>query len=122
MQLLDYFHEAPSPLASDPLPYDEKTVYRLMERLRPYDLTKAEMLMIMNIRPTRADVLNAIVEELETRFDQTQQNEITEIVIEVLGQPDGEAERQALVDSAESARKEHDGHPVEGSDGAMEVD
>tara|TARA_R110002060_G_scaffold23255_9_gene31527 strand:- start:154 stop:528 length:375 start_codon:yes stop_codon:yes gene_type:complete len=101
LQLLEYFHEAPSPLASKPLPYNDQTIGTLLERLRPFNFTKAEILMIMNLRPTKAESLNTIVEEMDDRFSDEQQLEIVEIIAEVLGTADGTAERQAMNDQAE---------------------
>jgi DNA-directed RNA polymerase III subunit RPC9 len=107
LQLLDYFHEAPSPLGSKPFPYNENTIMILFERLRPYDFTKAEFLMILNLRPTKPENLNTIVEEMEGRFPGEElQLEICGIIAEVLGKPDGEAERQAMSENAIEARKE----------------
>ncbi len=105
-QLLDYFNEAPSPLGSRPFPYNEHTIRTLLERLRPWDFTKAEFLMILNLRPTKPENLNTIVEEMEERFPGDElQNEIVRVIAEVLGKPDGEAERQAMTDNAKEARK-----------------
>jgi hypothetical protein len=106
VQLLEYFNEAPSPLASKPFPYNENTIKTLIERLRPYSFAKAELLMIMNLRPTNAGNLNTVVEEMEDRFSDEQQEEIVAIIGEVLGRPDGEAERQAMTDNAKEAREE----------------
>jgi hypothetical protein len=106
-QLLEYFHEAPSPLGSKPFPYNEHTIRTLFDRLRPYDFTKAEFLMILNLRPIKPENLNTIVEEMEGRFPGGElQQEICEIIAEVLGKPDGEAERHAMSDNAIEARKE----------------
>ena len=107
VQLLDYFHEAPSPLGSKPFPYNERTIRTLLERLRPWDFTKAEILMILNLRPTKPENLNTIVEEMEGRFPgENLQFEIVGVIAEVLGKPDGEAERQAMSENAKEARKE----------------
>lgn len=107
VQLLDYFHEAPSPLGSKPFPYNERTIRTLLERLRPWDFTKAEILMILNLRPTKPENLNTIVEEMEGRFPgEDLQFEIVGVIAEVLGKPDGEAERQAMSENAKEARKE----------------
>lgn len=57
--------------------------------------------MIMNLRPTKAESLNTIVEEMDDRFSDEQQLEIVEIIAEVLGTADGTAERQAMNDQAE---------------------
>jgi hypothetical protein len=62
--------------------------------------------MIMNLRPTKPENLNTIVEEMEERFpgDETQL-EIVRVIAEVLGRPDGEAERHAMTENAKEARK-----------------
>jgi hypothetical protein len=118
-QLLDYFHEAPSPLGSKPFPYNERTIRTLLERLRPWDFTKAEILMILNLRPTKPENLNTIVEEMEVRFPGDDlQFEIVGVIAEVLGKPDGEAERQAMSENAKEARKE----VLDRGDENMEVD
>jgi hypothetical protein len=62
--------------------------------------------MILNLRPTKPESLNTIVEEMEDRFPDEQQNEIVAVIAEVLGSPDGEAERQAMTDNAAEARKQ----------------
>jgi hypothetical protein len=61
--------------------------------------------MIMNLRPTKPENLNTIVEEMESRFTDEEQNNIVQVIAEVLGRPDGEAERQAMTDNAKEARK-----------------
>jgi len=105
-EILDYFDQAPSPLASKPFPYNENTVKSLLIRLREFRFSKSELIMIMNLRPANAGNLNTIVEELEGRFDDEQQMAIVEAISEVLGKADGEAERQAMTDNANEARKE----------------
>jgi len=63
--------------------------------------------MILNLRPTKPENLNTIVEEMEGRFPGEElQLEICEIITEVLGKPDGEAERHAMSENAIEARKE----------------
>ncbi len=62
--------------------------------------------MIMNLRPTKPENLTVVIEEMESRFSDEQQLEIVGIIAEVLGKPDGEAERQAMTDNATEARKE----------------
>jgi hypothetical protein len=109
LQLLDYFQEAPSPLGSKPFPYNESTIRTLLERLRPWDFTKAELLMIMNLRPTKPENLNTIVEEMEERFPGDElQLEIVREIASVLGRPDGVAETQAMANNAKAARKEEE--------------
>jgi hypothetical protein len=63
--------------------------------------------MILNLRPTKPENLNTIVEEMEERFPgEERQFEIVRVIAEVLGKPDGEAERQAMSENAKEARKE----------------
>lgn len=64
-----------------------------MEQLQPYDISKGEMIMILNVRPTNAAVLSACIEDLPVRLTDDQQNELLGIITEVLGQfplPDGQ--------------------------------
>lgn len=62
--------------------------------------------MIINLRPTKPASLNTIVEEMEERFPDDDQMEIVRVIGEVLGKPDGGAERQAMSENAKEARKE----------------
>lgn len=61
--------------------------------------------MIMNLRPHKPESLNTMVEEMETRFTDEEQHEIVRLITEALGKPDGDAERQAMTDNANEARK-----------------
>jgi len=57
--------------------------------------------MIANLRPTKPESLNTIVEEFETRFpEEDVQQKIVDVIIEALGSPDGTAERQAMVNAS----------------------
>jgi len=67
-------------------------------------------MMIMNLRPTRPENLQVVIEEMEDRFSEEEQVEMADIISEVLGRPDGEAERQAMTDNAKEARKEQQDH------------
>ncbi|RDL41258.1 DNA-directed RNA polymeras-like protein III subunit RPC9 [Venustampulla echinocandica] len=121
-ELLDYLREAPSPLGSQPLPYNERTIKNLLAGLRPWDFTKGEIIMILNLRPTKPENLNTIIEEMEERFpSDTTQAEILKAITDVLGRPDGEAERQAMTDNAREARKEQLDQQAK-QDEEMEVD
>lgn len=76
---------APNPFGQKPVTYNGFTIRRLVEKLQDYDLTKGEMIMILNNRPENAAILNACIEDLITRFTEDQQYEILAIVEEVLG-------------------------------------
>lgn len=87
-EMIKYLESKPSPLSQKPLPFDEKSILKLLERLRDYDLTKGEMIMIFNLRPTSVPNLVTVIEDMEERFTPEQQEDIVSGVIEVLGQFD----------------------------------
>ncbi|KZF25281.1 hypothetical protein L228DRAFT_236396 [Xylona heveae TC161] len=110
-ELTDYLTTTPSPLAGEH-EYTDETIPKLMSALEPYDLTKAEMLMIFNIRPESQGVLDTIVEELDMRLDEKQQEEIVEHVARILGrapEPEGEGE--------DAEGEEEEMEAVEGEEG-----
>lgn len=74
--------------------YDAANGYmlRLMQALEPaIQLTKTELLMLVNHRPYKRELLLPMIEDVETRYDEDQQQVIVDKVGEVLGTP-GEAE------------------------------
>ena len=77
--------------------------------------------MIMNIRPASESNLNTVLEQMEERFTDAQQVEIVTIIGEVLGRPDGEAERHAMTENAKEARQE-EFNQVSQQEEVMEVD
>ncbi|KAI9885073.1 MAG: hypothetical protein M1823_003128 [Watsoniomyces obsoletus] len=83
-ELMDYFRASPSPLAY-PTTYTPMTIRNLFGALRPYDLTKAEMMMLLNLRPNTVALLDVVIEELDARFSEEQQAEIMQIIVRVLG-------------------------------------
>lgn len=59
--------------------------------------------MILNHRPVTLSNLTFIVEEFELRFPEEEvQQEMLDIIAEILGIPDGEAERKAMEDGKEA--------------------
>ncbi|KAK7751942.1 hypothetical protein SLS62_006085 [Diatrype stigma] len=87
-EVLQYLEAFPSPLSQKPPPFDggaEAVVPRLIQRLRAYQLTKGELVMIFNLRPTNVPTLNAVVEEMEDRFSAEEQEDIVNGITEVLG-------------------------------------
>ncbi|KAI9046772.1 hypothetical protein LZ554_009509 [Drepanopeziza brunnea f. sp. 'monogermtubi'] len=89
-ELFEYFKDPAwlSPLASKPLTYNERTIKTLLQRLRHWDFTKGEVIMILNHRPAKPENLNTMVQEMEQRFTDEEQLEIVQIIAEVLGKPD----------------------------------
>lgn len=59
-----------------------------MTRLAKFNLAKAELLTVLNLRPSSTTELEYIVEEAESRFTQEQLEEMLEVIGEVLGRPE----------------------------------
>ncbi|KAF5022619.1 hypothetical protein F66182_5334 [Fusarium sp. NRRL 66182] len=85
-ELLQYLRTNPGPLSQEPLPYTEGCITTLLERLRPYNLAKGEVVMILNLRPASAAALNTVVEDMSERFNEDQQEAMVNIIHQVLGQ------------------------------------
>ena len=58
---------------------------KLLKRLGSYDLSKGEMLMILNIRPPTIAVLNVVIEDMGGRFTDEEHEDILNGIAEVLG-------------------------------------
>ncbi|CAJ2511665.1 Uu.00g072900.m01.CDS01 [Anthostomella pinea] len=98
-ELLQYLESSPNPMSQRPLPYNVAAIPILIKKLRPYSISKGECVMIMNLRPTSIANLNAVLEDMEGRFNEDAQQSIVDIVIEVLGQfppPPEEEEGDAM--------------------------
>lgn len=83
--MIKYFETYPGPLSQKPLPYDVAAIPELLKKLKAYNISKGECIMIVNLRPTGTVVLNAVLEDMEGRFTEQQQEEIVNIITEVLG-------------------------------------
>lgn len=88
-QVMDYLTTPPSPLQNIPN-WNSATIKTLLTRLRPYDLAKAELVMILNLRPLDAVSLFLVVQEMYGRFTEEQHEEMLAIIREVLGTPEVE--------------------------------
>ncbi|RYO82307.1 hypothetical protein DL764_009630 [Monosporascus ibericus] len=84
-EVLQYFEAFPSPLSQKPPPFDAAAIPALLQRLRAYQITKGEFAMIFNMRPTNIPTLNAVIEDMEERFTQDEQEDIVNGIAEVLG-------------------------------------
>lgn len=93
--MLQYFEAPPGPLSQKPLPFDSSAIPTLIQKLHPYQITKGECIMILNLRPTNTPILNAVIEDMEDRFSAEQQQEILDIITEILGQFPQEPEEEA---------------------------
>ncbi|KAI9790546.1 MAG: hypothetical protein M1816_005053 [Peltula sp. TS41687] len=95
-ELMDYLRTPPSPL-KPPSRYTKDTIRDLFNALRPYNLTKAELLMILNLRPQNVGVLDTIIEEMDDRFKHGEEEEILRLIGDVLGRDEvdwGEEEEE----------------------------
>ncbi|KAI1376025.1 HRDC-like protein [Hypoxylon crocopeplum] len=93
-EVLQYFEAPPGPLSQKPLPYDASAIPVLIQRLRQYQITKGEFIMLLNVRPSNIPALNIVIEDMEDRFNSDQQQEILDITIEILGQFPQEPEEE----------------------------
>ena len=86
-----YLTAAPAPLSQDPLPFRSTDIPTLVEKMHGYRLTKGELIMIINLRPSTMAQLWACIEEVEERFTEEKQQEMLDIIAQVLGSfPAGE--------------------------------
>ncbi|GAB0137576.1 hypothetical protein EsDP_00005836 [Epichloe bromicola] len=104
-EILQYLRTEPSPLSQKPLTYNPGCITQLLERLRPYELSKGEVVMILNLRPASVAALNTIIEDMPERFSDEQQEDMVNSVAEILGQfeaaeaaENGEAAEEGDVD------------------------
>ncbi|AEO71440.1 1ae53528-d61c-4174-8042-02ce116dccbb [Thermothielavioides terrestris] len=95
-EVLTYLRQKPSPLErqEETQAYSPDAIPRLFEKLReanlPSELTKGELLSILNLRPPSTAVLSTAIEDMEERFTDDEQNKIVDIIAEVLGRDEAE--------------------------------
>ncbi|KAJ3332360.1 hypothetical protein HDU76_000461 [Blyttiomyces sp. JEL0837] len=77
-EVLKYLSKTPAAIQSD------EDVTAAIAALEKYSLTKAEMLMILNLRPTTDVELYQIVEELDDRMDADRRQQLLEEVDKIL--------------------------------------
>ncbi|KAJ1557299.1 hypothetical protein HK405_000315 [Cladochytrium tenue] len=87
-QLLTVQFEALRYLARTPAAYqDAETLAAFNAAVAPFGLTRAERLMLLNLRPASAVELFSIVEEIGERLSEEQQEQLLEIVQSTLPFP-----------------------------------
>ncbi|KAM0665151.1 hypothetical protein MY8738_002409 [Beauveria namnaoensis] len=96
-ELLQYLRTAPSPLSQTPITYTPSCIKTLIERLQPFELSKGEVVMILNLRPSSVAALNTVIEDMGERYTEDEQEQLVTIISEVLGQFD-EPEPQEAAD------------------------
>jgi len=97
-QLSDYLNppstsRSPIPTYTNSGEYNTENIRALVKGLQPFSLTKNELLMVLNLRPLDATLLDCVVEECDERFSQERQEEMLRVVGDVLGgrEEDGDA-------------------------------
>lgn len=91
LQVISYLREKPGPLANQEQTqsYNQNSATQLLEKIRdakfPSELAKGEFLQVLNLRPSSSAQLSAVVEDMEDRFTEEDQNRLIDIIAEVLG-------------------------------------
>ncbi|KAH8547554.1 HRDC-like protein [Umbelopsis sp. PMI_123] len=67
---------------------DEQQVLAFLEAMKKWQLTKAEKLQILNLRPKTPVELHILIEECEERYSGEQLEELLEIIMQVLPRDD----------------------------------
>jgi len=111
-EVLTYLGGRASPLAQqeEKRAYSEEAMARLIAKTEQegFDLAKGELLMIMNIRPSSIAVLSTILENMEDRFeDAEQQARLVKIIAETLGHDELPANAQEDPNAMESIETGH---------------
>ncbi|KAK4202628.1 putative DNA-directed RNA polymerase III subunit [Triangularia verruculosa] len=97
-EVLEYLQTKPYPLhdQKEKQLYSEKSLELLCEKLAGSfpDITKGEGLAIFDVRPTNIAVLTTLVENIDERFTEDEQQQIVNLVIEILGQDEPQEEEE----------------------------
>lgn len=81
--------------------YAVKLMQKMSELDKEKQLTKTELLMLINHRPASREMLLPMVEDIESRFSEEEQEWIVEQVVEVLGQPGATAEEDGQAEAGD---------------------
>jgi len=84
--------------------YDNDATYLvdLLQKLEPHaKLTKTELLMVANHRPHKRELLLPMIEDIDSRFSEEQQQAIVSVVVDVLGEPSASVENGGQVAEAD---------------------
>ncbi|KAL8765849.1 MAG: hypothetical protein Q9209_007208 [Squamulea sp. 1 TL-2023] len=86
--LTSFAPSATNPSSTSPLPphLPATQIKQLVRELGKFGLTKAEMLMVVNLAPTELGLLDCVVEELDERLGEQEQGELVGIVERVVGE------------------------------------
>ncbi|KAK3315026.1 RNA polymerase II [Apodospora peruviana] len=107
-EVIAYLQTKPSPLADQGKNhvYDQTTFQRLLDRIRDAhfktELVQAEVLMILNLRPSSIAQLAAILEDAEERLSEDEQNKLLDIIGDVLGRDETTENGDQAIESVEN--------------------
>jgi hypothetical protein len=98
-EVLTYLREKPGPLEKqeETGAYNPAAITQLFERIQQEnfqsDLAKGEVLSIINLRPNSTAILSVVIEDMEERFTEDEQNKLIQIIGDTLGrdQPSADA-------------------------------
>ncbi|KAL2126729.1 hypothetical protein VTI74DRAFT_336 [Chaetomium olivicolor] len=115
-EVMTYLREKPSPLEKqeETHAYSPAVIPKLLEKLReanlPSELTKGELLSILNLRPSSSALLSTAIEDMEERFSEEEQNKIVDIIGEVLGRDEPAEDEEGMEVDAEAAPSVENGN------------
>ncbi|KAK7290195.1 hypothetical protein RIF29_04439 [Crotalaria pallida] len=90
-----------------------QNINEFLEKVKKYDLAKAEILSVLNTRPAGPVDLFAIIEDCEARFPDEVLQEIIELVKKTLPPPPVEMDPEEIPDgNEETATLEHKGDKI----------
>lgn len=87
----------------------KECIAEFMEKSKKYDLAKAELLNIINLRAASDVEINMIVESCEERMDEDQVTELAEMVAEVLPPPPAKPDDGEQMEENEDQDQDQDG-------------
>lgn len=90
-------------------------VNEFLEKSKKFKLAKAEILNIINIRPSSLVEIDSIIEQCDTRFQEEELQELVDLIIEVLpplpNQPNAQEE---VNEDVQGTTERTDGEGIEG--------
>lgn len=107
-ELKQYMADKPGGMQSDGV------VVEFLDAIKKFNLTKAEKLQLLNLRPTSESVFLRLVEEGEERFETEEIEEIMELIVKILPAPPQEdgMDEEGTFDEQDGDEDYEEGHGV----------
>ncbi|KAK0747584.1 RNA polymerase Rpb4-domain-containing protein [Apiosordaria backusii] len=116
-EVLKYLQTEPNPLHNqkETQRYSENSLQLLCEKFAESfpDITKGEGLAIFDVRPTNIAVLTTLIEDIDTRFTEQEQQQIIDLIVEILGKDEPKDEEDEEEEGEEGAEDGEDGDAVQ---------